>query len=300
MAISTAIALSARFPYVTPPANIRRNESIENPRGLFEKIKVLELLDGAYFDNSGGWVAIDILEDLERYLRAERRAGPISRNSRTTSSSSSCASPIARPSATATRQRGRAFRAGDAADRLQLGALGARSTIAGLSELKEDERDLPLSLRSLVPAVVNWLLTEDTKAKIELRSGGQAGAEKEVCCRVIAPPPKGRRRKRRAARSPREMLLLAGWEDAKKLADNPELKDWQVEKFVPNNGPAFAKLLALVKDGDERTAPPVGKSIAAAAVDQVCQGLAVPAGAHLARAHSVRSPPGCSRPHCAA
>ena len=35
-----------------------------------------------------------------------------------------------------------------------------------------------------------------------------------------------------------------------------ELKDWQVEKFVPNNGPAFAKLLALVKDGDERPAPP--------------------------------------------
>ena len=40
---------------------------------------MLELLDGAYFDNSGGWVAIDLLDDLERYLSppswARRRKG---------------------------------------------------------------------------------------------------------------------------------------------------------------------------------------------------------------------------------
>ena len=250
VATSTAIALSARFPYVTPPANIRRNESIEHPRGLFDKIKVLELLDGAYFDNSGGWAAIDILEDLERYLRAERRRGADFKEF-TDDIKFHLVRFTDRP----------AQRYGTASDdeHFELvtpliafnavrSARGAQ--LRGASALKKtSETYLYLSDPWFQPSL-NWLLTQDSKAKIELRSGGQAGAENEVCCRVIAPPPKWQ-----TARGPREMLLLARWEDAKKLGDNPELKDWQVEKFVPNNGPAFAKLFALVKDGDERTAP---------------------------------------------
>ena len=38
MAISTAVALSARFPYVTPPANIKRSDKIEPPTGLYSDI----------------------------------------------------------------------------------------------------------------------------------------------------------------------------------------------------------------------------------------------------------------------
>ena len=76
MSVSTAVALSARFPYVTPPANIKRSDKIEPASSFYNDITVLELLDGAYFDNSGGSVAIDLLDDLERYLRRRRPSSP--------------------------------------------------------------------------------------------------------------------------------------------------------------------------------------------------------------------------------
>jgi hypothetical protein len=257
VATSTAIALSARFPYVTPPANIRRSESIEPPRGLFDKIKVLELLDGAYFDNSGGWAAIDILEDMERYLRAERRREADFKE---------FIDDIKFHLVRFTDRPAQRYGTASDDEHFELltpliafnavrSARGAQ--LRGASELKKtSETYLYLSDPWFQPTL-NWLLTQDLKAKIELRSGGQGGAENEVCCRVIAPPPKWLTVQEAQARqaSPREMLLLARWEDARKLSDNPELKDWQVEKFVPNNGPALARLLALVKDGDERPAP---------------------------------------------
>jgi hypothetical protein len=49
---------------------------------------------------------------------------------------------------------------------------------------------------------------------------------------------------------------VADWEEAKKLNDHPEVAGWKVERFVPNNEAAFAKLLALIKEGDQRNGPP--------------------------------------------
>jgi hypothetical protein len=256
VATSTAIALSARFPYVTPPANIRRNDRFDAPRGLFDKVKVLELLDGAFFDNSGGWVAIDILEDLERYVRAEGRRGAGFKEF-TDDIKFHLVRFTDRP----------AQRYGDASEdeHFELvtplvafnavrSARGAQ--LRGASDLKNtSETFLYLSDPWFLPSL-NWLLTQDTKGEIELRSGGEAKAEHEVCCRVLAPPPRWLTAQEAHMRqtSPRELLLLARWEDAKRLVEHPEFKDWQVEKFVPNNGPAFARLLGLVRNGDIRDA----------------------------------------------
>lgn len=252
VATSTAIALSARFPYVTPPANIRRNDSIKTPSPLYEKIKVLELLDGGYFDNSGGWVAIDILEDLERYLRSRRREDFMEFKDdikfhlvRFTDRSA---------------QRYGAFSDDEhfelvtplvAFNAVRL-ARGAQ--LRGVGELKKTKESfIFLSDPWLLPPL-NWLLSEATKREIELRSFGPAKPGSEVCCRAIAPPrPEAEERWRRT--SPREILLVADWEDAKKINDHPDAAGWTVERFVPNNAAAFDALLALVKDGDERSAP---------------------------------------------
>jgi hypothetical protein len=107
----------------------------------------------------------------------------------------------------------------------------------------------------VVPAATELVLSEATKRSIELRSGGLNVPENEVCCRGIAPPRAPREAGVRR-RSPRDILLVADWEEAKKLNDLPEAAGWKVERFVPNNEDAFGKLVALVKDGDERNAQP--------------------------------------------
>ncbi len=255
IATSTAVGLSARFPYVTPPANIRRNEKITVPEALFDKIKVLELLDGAYFDNSGGSVAIDILEDLERLLRWRRQDFKDFKDDlkfqlvRFTD----------RP----------AQRYGDANDdeHFELitpivafnsvrAARGAQ--LRGVSDLKRtDESFVYLSDPWFLPPL-NWVLSEATKREIELRSFGSKAGAKEVCCRAIGPPlASGERRRRRTGS--RDILMVAAWEDAKKLNDLPEAGGWKVQQFVPNNEETFDKLLRLIKDGDDRPAADDGR-----------------------------------------
>jgi hypothetical protein len=264
LATSTAVALSARFPYVTPPANIKRSKDIEAPKGLFDKIRVLELLDGAYFDNSGGWVAIDILEDLERYLKARRGDGY---KEFTNDIKFHLVRFTDRP----------AQRYGDAAEdeHFELvtplvafnsvrSARGAQ--LRGVSDLEKTAESFVYLSDPWFQPSLNWLLSKDTKANIELRSGAETKAESEVCCLVIAPPPPAMTAREAHTRraSPKEILLLAKWEEAKKLNDHPDIagKGWKVVKFVPNNGLTFDKLRTLVKDGDSREAPAAAPTIA--------------------------------------
>jgi hypothetical protein len=248
---STAIALSARFPYVTPPANIRRNDRIKTPIALYEKIKVLELLDGAYFDNSGGWVAIDILEDLERYLRSRRRE-----------EFKEFKDDIKFQLVRFTDRS--AQRYGNASDEehfelitplvaFNAVRLARGAQLRGVRELERTKENFIYLSDPWFQPPLNWLLSEATKRDIELRSGGPATPRSEVCCRVVAPPLAGGQPRIRPA-SPREILLVADWEHAKEINDHPESAGWTVERFVPNNEAAFGKLLALVKDGDERNA----------------------------------------------
>ena len=50
--LSDAASMSARFPWILPAATIRRNG------------KIIRLVDGGYFDNSGVETALDLIEDL--------------------------------------------------------------------------------------------------------------------------------------------------------------------------------------------------------------------------------------------
>ena len=255
VATSTAVGLSARFPYVTPPANITRSDKFTKPIALYEKIKVLELLDGAYFDNSGGWVAIDILEDLERYLSSRRR-----------DDFKEFRDDIRFQLVRFTDRS--AQRYGDASDdehfelvtplvAFNAVRLARGAQLRGVGELERtSESFIYLSDPWFLPPL-NWVLSEATKRNIELRSGGPSRPESEVCCKAIAPPRALAAREARLRRSsPRDILMVADWDEAKKLNDLPEAAGWKVEQFVPNNEEAFAKLLTLVKDGDEPFAPP--------------------------------------------
>jgi hypothetical protein len=256
VATSTAVALSARFPYVTPPANIRRSNKIKTPTTLFERIKVLELLDGAYFDNSGGWVAIDILEDLERYLRSRRGED-----------FKEFQDDIKFQLVRFTDRSAQRYGNGSKGEHFELITpliafnavrLARGAQLRGVHELdRTAESFIYLSDPWFLPPL-NWVLSEATKRSIELRSGGLNTPENEVCCKAIAPPRAPREASIRR-RSPRDILLVADWEEAKKLNDHPEAAGWKVERFVPNNGEALGKLLALVKDGDERNGPPPPK-----------------------------------------
>src|SRR5262245_25121316 len=68
LATSTAVVLSARYPFITPPGLIHENKDIPNGRGLFSNIKSLELTDGGFYDNSGGYVARDIITAMQHLL----------------------------------------------------------------------------------------------------------------------------------------------------------------------------------------------------------------------------------------
>ncbi|HEX5957901.1 MAG TPA: hypothetical protein VFY92_04500 [Hyphomicrobiaceae bacterium] len=261
LATSTAVALSARFPYVTPPGNLKRSPQIEAPTGLhYQNIDVLELMDGAYFDNSGGSVAIDILEDLERYLWP-RRAG---RYPEFKGLGDDIRFHLVRftdrpaqRTGTATQDEHFELLTPLIAFNTVRAARGAQ--LRGVRDLdKTKETFVYLSDPWFTPSL-NWLLSSETKTQIDLRSWGTGPAEAEVCCRMrpVFPPntdestiPKWRRR---------EILLYAKWSEAEKLntklagrSVNASQLAWEVEKFLPNNQDSFNHLLTLVTEGEDR------------------------------------------------
>jgi hypothetical protein len=252
IATSTAVALSARFPYVTPPANIKRNKTVKTTSTVFDKIRVLELLDGAYFDNSGGSVAIDILDDLERFLKWRRRDEQLK----------DIKDDIKFELIRFTDRP--AQRYGDANDdehfELATPILAFNSVRAARGAQLRGVRDLERTAESFVYLSdpwflppLNWVLSEATKREIDVRSFGPKAGAKEVCCRAIAPPRAPAENRRRRTTS-RDILMVAAWDDAKRLNALPEFEGWKVEQFVPNNEETFAKLLRLIKEGDDRVA----------------------------------------------
>jgi hypothetical protein len=265
--VSTAVGLSARFPYVTPPANIKLSDKISPPQGFYSDIKVLELLDGAYFDNSGSWVAIDLLDDLERYLRPrpwnntfypgyqEFTDGIRFHLMRFTDRPAQLQGTVAKDEHFELLSPLIAFNSVREARGAQL---------RGLSDLaRTSETFFYLSDPWFTPSL-NWLLSPDTKAKIDLRSRGESSADDEVCCLLkrVLPPDATVSDAARKWLS-RETLLVATWEEAKQVNDHPLQRastqpPWQAMKFVPNNAKAFDSVLKLITEGDEKvttTAP---------------------------------------------
>jgi hypothetical protein len=62
ISLSTAAVLSARFPWLTPPAWY----PVKDPGG---KETAVELVDGRYFDNSGVMTALALVETMQRVLQ---------------------------------------------------------------------------------------------------------------------------------------------------------------------------------------------------------------------------------------
>jgi hypothetical protein len=268
MTISTAVALSARFPYVTPPANIKRHPKIEPSSVFYSDIKVLELLDGAYFDNSGAWVAIDLLDDLERFMR------PRKWNSASFEAFKEFADDIRFHLVRFTDRP--AQRKGEAAEDEHFELLtpliafntvrSARGAqLRGVSDLrKTGETYFYLSDPWFTPSL-NWLLSQETKAKIELRSWGQKEKDTdELCClmkRQVPPDTPVTDANRRWLE--REILLVAKWSEAQKLNDHPVQRSaspndlpWVVSRFLPNNAKEFEGVLKLISEGDKRAPAP--------------------------------------------
>jgi hypothetical protein len=266
--MSTAVALSARFPYVTPPANIKRHPKIDPSSVFYSDIKVLELLDGAYFDNSGAWVAIDLLDDLERYMR------PRTWNAANFEAFKEFADDVRFHLVRFTDRP--AQRKGEAAEDEHFELLtpliafnsvrSARGAqLRGVSDLKKTgDTYFYLSDPWFTPSL-NWLLSHDTKSKIELRSWGKKQADKdELCCvmkRQLPPDMKAGDAQRKWLE--REILLVAKWEEAEKLNDHPMQRSadpnklpWVVSKFLPNNAREFEEVLRLITDGDKRAPAP--------------------------------------------
>jgi hypothetical protein len=266
--MSTAVGLSARFPFVSPPANIRRHATIEPSPVFYGDIRVLELLDGAYFDNSGAWVAIDLLDDLEGYLR------PRKSKKANFEAFKEFADDVRFHLVRFTDRP--AQRKGEAAEDEHfelLTPLVAFNTVRsargaqlrGVSDLKKTGETFFYLADPWFTPSLNWLLSKETKAGIELRSWGKKQKDTdEVCCLMKQQvPPDAQISERERRRLERELLLVATWSEAKKLNDAPTQPSadttefpWAVSRFLPNNAREFEGVLKLITEGDQRATAP--------------------------------------------
>jgi len=234
VATSTAVVLSARFPFVTPPAAITENTRIIKSRGLFNTTKVLELTDGAFYDNSGGIVARDIIAELVRRLENDERLKEFKNDIKI---------ELIRFTDTPAKRQGEAsdyahselitpLVAYDAVRQSRGVLLTGVSRKAGTSNI--------YLLDEWYAGSLNWLLSEETKRDIETRSSWLSGFGNVVCCEVGDPVAKPKSFKR---------IPLSDAE-----AQEVEKAGLIVRPFVPN-ARQFLWVLGLVNNGAEPTAP---------------------------------------------
>jgi hypothetical protein len=217
LATSTAVALSARFPYLTPPANIRANRRIQIEHDLYKDMKVLELLDGGFLDNSGGVVAQQLREELKRILRffIKEFKGDVTFH-------------LIQFTDKDVRRHAKASKSGHSEVVAPLLALN-NIRLTRRPEQRESDTPSKPDLHFIYLAdnwfesSLNWLLRPDNRSKIEARSGVK---REEVCCRLFG-----------------EVETKLTETEEQKLA---AFKDVKIERFVPNER-AFHELIELVK-----------------------------------------------------
>ena len=233
MATSTAVVLSARFPLITPPAAIAENSRIIRPGGLYRKTKVLELTDGAFYDNSGGIVARDIIAELVRRLENDERLKEFKNDIKI---------ELVRFTDTPAKRQGGAsvsehselitpLVAYDAVRQSRGVLLPGVSRKAGTSNI--------YLLDEWYGGSLNWLLSEGTKRAVETRSSWLFGFGNVVCCEVSDPLTKSRNKR-----------IPLSDEQARELEKGGLI----VRPFVPN-ARQFQRVLALVDGGAEPAAP---------------------------------------------
>src|SRR5215467_5023027 len=213
---STAVVLSARFPVVTPPGIIARNDEIEvNPGGIYQKIRELQLTDGAFYDNSGGIVAREIINYLRKRLDDDPKLQPFKNDIRfhlirftdTPAKRQAIASPKAHIEMVAP------FAAYDAV-RVSRGVVLATPGATSVSNI--------YLLDEWYEGTLNWLLSNRTKTHVNKRSSWLKGSGNEVCCEVQYASSQSR---------PERIPLPEDQAEELKRTPTPRLS---VAKFVPN------------------------------------------------------------------
>jgi hypothetical protein len=177
LSTSTAVVLSARFPFVTPPGTIKRNDKISIARGaIFQKIKVLELTDGGFYDNSGSIVARDIIRELSRGLDNDDRLKPFKNDIRF---------HLIRFTDTPARRQALAKEGANFEFVSPLAAYDAVRLARGVFLANPPRTAISnvYLLDEWYEGTLNWLLSRDTKVNIEKRSSWIAFGN-EVCCEV--------------------------------------------------------------------------------------------------------------------
>ena len=182
MTMSTAVGLSARFPFVTPPASIRRNEKIGIAKGtIFQRTNVLEMTDGGFYDNSGNTIASTLLSNLRRALDRDERLKPFKDQIKF---------HLIRFVDTPARRQAIA---GDGPNFELLVPLIAYNSVrlARGVYLRNPPRDTTATsnvylLDEWYEGSLNWLLSENTRINIEKRASWIAYGN-EVCCEVRHP-----------------------------------------------------------------------------------------------------------------
>jgi hypothetical protein len=231
LATSTAVVLSARFPFVTPPGMIAANLAIARPtQGIFAKTRVLELTDGGFYDNSGAFVATDVIREMARLLDD----GPEFKDFR-----EKVRLHVIRFTDTPAKRQAEASEAGHFELITPLVAYDAVRLSRGVqlaNPFGTAVFDVHL-LDDWYDGTLNWLLSEQTMLAVQKRSSWFKGADNTECCSVKTPEIEKPRRIRLTPQQ-REIAVR---------------ENFAVDDFLPNQE-QFEKVLELVKAGAERTA----------------------------------------------
>ena len=216
LATSTAVVLSARFPFVTPPGNIAKSERFSvAPGSVFEKIRELQLTDGGFYDNSGGIVARDLIGDLNKKLESDERLKSyrnlikfhLIRFTDTPAKRQALVSEKAYPELISPLVAYNTVRVSRGVPL----ATPARTTVSNIYLLDE-----------WYDGVLNWLLAGRTELDIQKRSSWQISSDNTVCCEV----------RRASSTTPAERIPLTD-EEEKELGG--VVPPFSVRRFVPNS-----------------------------------------------------------------
>ena len=181
LATSTAVVLSARFPFVTPPGAIVENVGIARSSGLYQKTKVLELTDGAFYDNSGSIVARDIILALDRLLAKDERFKDFKDNVRF---------HLIRFTDTPAKRQGGASESGHFEFVTPLVAYDAVRQSRGVL-LSRPPQGTGISniylLDEWYGGTLNWLLSRDTKLAVKSAVAGYGASRTRCVARSVTP-----------------------------------------------------------------------------------------------------------------
>lgn len=225
LAMSTAAALSARFPFVTPPGVIKAHPKIE-PAQLYQTTDYLELTDGGFYDNSGGVVAREVMGQMQLLL--ERDPAFVNFKERV-------ALTWIRFTHTPARRQVSGNEGGNFELFAPIVAFEAVRQSRGAFQLSPPRGVRTIDLYLLdewYEGTLNWLLSHGTKSAIERRSSWQPGHLNEECCDV------------RHLGTGEIRRIPLDWNKIGELQNG----EFEFKKVIPN-GPRIQHIFDLIKNG---------------------------------------------------